>query len=166
MKDVIESALRNTEGFIKHEGVAVEQHIAADLPPVAGDPTAVAQVLQNLITNAVKYGGTAKWMGITANLADGASSKEVEISVRDRGIGIDEAEQQKIFEPFYRSAVVTSAQIHGTGLGLPLARSIAEAMGGRLAVESRPGRGSTFTLSLRIAQNSEEPSAANERKVA
>ena len=64
----------------------------------------------------------------------------------DRGIGISDADLPHIFEPFYRSPSVKAAQIHGTGLGLPLSRSIAEAMNGRLEVISVPGRGSTFTL--------------------
>ena len=74
--------------------------------------------------------------------------KEILITVQDRGIGIAEAEIQRIFEPFYRSSAVLEAQIHGTGLGLPVAKSIAEAMAGTLSVESQPGRGSTFTLRL------------------
>lgn len=163
--DIIETALRNTSGLIQHEGVQVELQVPANLPLVTGDPTAVSQVLQNLITNAVKYGGSARWIGIRAAMADGASSKEVEISVKDRGIGIEESEMRRIFEPFYRSPEVMAAQIHGTGLGLPLARSIAEAMGGRLTAHSVQGAGSTFSLSLRIAQNSPEPASAPERKL-
>ena len=70
------------------------------------------------------------------------------IQVSDRGLGIPHSEIEQIFEPFYRTTSVHEAQIHGTGLGLPLARSIAEAMSGRLSVESEPGHGSTFTLHL------------------
>ncbi|HEY1732284.1 MAG TPA: HAMP domain-containing sensor histidine kinase [Terriglobales bacterium] len=164
--DIVETALRNTQGLIAHQGFRVEQAVPADLPLVAGEPTAVSQVLQNLITNAVKYGGPAKWIGIRAALSDGTAAKEVEIKVQDRGFGIEEDELQRIFEPFYRSANATAAQIHGTGLGLPLARSIAQAMGGRLTVSSRPGQGSTFTLYLRIAPNLTEPANVTERKLA
>lgn len=162
--DILETALRNTDGLIRHEGFRVEQDISPDLPPVTGERTAVSQVLQNLITNAVKYGGPAKWIGIGAALAEGTPVKEVEISVQDLGFGIEGNELQRIFEPFYRSPAASSAQIHGTGLGLPLALSIAEAMGGRLTVSSQPGQGSTFTLYLRIAQNLPEPVNATERK--
>ncbi len=161
--DIVDNALRNTGGLIRHEGVRVEQHVPEDLPPVAGDPTALSQILQNLITNAVKYGGREKWIGINAAVVNGASAKEVEISIQDRGIGIEQHELSRIFEPFYRSPGVTSAQIHGTGLGLPLARSIAEAMGGRLGVRSQIGQGSTFSLYLRVAQISVEPAAPVER---
>jgi signal transduction histidine kinase len=78
--------------------------------------------------------------------------EEVRISVEDHGIGIDASELQQIFEPFYRSPVVKAAQIHGTGLGLPLAKSIAEAMGGRISVVSKVGVGSRFTLHLPASQ--------------
>jgi signal transduction histidine kinase len=79
------------------------------------------------------------------------SGQEIQISVVDRGIGISPADLPHIFEPFYRSPSVAAAQVHGTGLGLPLAQSIARAMKGRITVESLPGRGSTFTLHLPVA---------------
>jgi signal transduction histidine kinase len=119
------------------------------LPQVTGDLSALSQCLQNLITNALKYGSEQHWIGIQTRLTEhGLSGKEIQISISDRGIGIDAADLPHIFEPFYRSPLVAAAQIHGTGLGLPLARSIAEAMKGELTVTSVPGRGSTFTLHL------------------
>jgi signal transduction histidine kinase len=97
----------------------------------------------------VKYGGTNQKIAIRALAGNGEEGEgEVRISVEDHGIGIDSAELEQIFEPFYRSPVVTAAQIHGTGLGLPLARSIAEAMGGRISVVSKVGVGSRFTVHL------------------
>jgi signal transduction histidine kinase len=114
-----------------------------------GDFSAVSQCLQNLVVNAVKYGGTNPKIAIRAFGGNGeAGEKEVHISVEDHGIGIDSTELEQIFEPFYRSPVVTAAQIHGTGLGLPLAKSIAEAMHGRISVVSKVGVGSRFTLHL------------------
>jgi signal transduction histidine kinase len=83
----------------------------------------------------------------------------VQISVADRGIGIDPAEIAHIFDPFYRSPRVTAAQIHGTGLGLSLAKRIAEAMGGRLSVVSELSAGSTFTLHLQIAKGDDMQTA-------
>ena len=77
--------------------------------------------------------------------------EEVQITVEDKGLGIGASELRHIFEPFYRSRAAAAAQIHGTGLGLPLARDIAEAMGGRLTVTSEPGKGSCFTLYLKFA---------------
>jgi len=99
--------------------------------------------------------------------ASGLNHEEVAISVQDRGIGIDKSDLFHIFEPFYRSPVVRAAQIHGTGLGLPLAKSIAEAMGGKLTVESNPGVGSTFTLHLPGARETIRPATGrgSERNV-
>jgi len=72
-----------------------------------------------------------------------------------RGMGIDPADLPHIFEPFYRGKGAQAAQIHGAGLGLSLARDIAERMGGRLEASSEPGRGSTFTVELPAAANSQ-----------
>ena len=153
VREIVDAALTNTGGPIRTAEFTVEQEIEPNLPPVIGDLAALAQCLQNLITNALKYGGEQRWFGIRARLNESATgSREIEISVIDRGMGIEAADLPHIFEPFYRSASVTAAQIHGTGLGLPLAKSIAEAMQGRLTVASFPGKGSTFTLHLPCAE--------------
>ena len=154
--DLIEAALKDTTGLIDSAGVTVEQEIAPNLPPVVGDLPALSHCLQNLITNAVKYGGDARWMRITAGVHEqNGQFHEVQISVEDKGLGIGAAELRRIFEPFYRSRAAAAAQIHGTGLGLSLARDIAEAMGGRLTVVSEPGKGSCFTVYLPFADVSQ-----------
>lgn len=159
--DVIDAALKDTSGLIGQAGFTLEQEVAPSLPPVRGDLPALSHCLQNLITNAVKYGGDARWMRIRAQARErDGGSKEIQVSVEDRGLGIGAAELQHIFEPFYRSSSVASAQIHGTGLGLPLAKQIAEAMGGRLTVSSEPGKGSCFTLHLPVAELAEVTVAA------
>jgi len=145
--EVVDAALAGTAGLIEADRFTVECDIAEDLPPVIGDAAALSQCLQNLITNALKYGNQNRWIGIRARTSEpGAAGSEVQISVSDRGIGIDADDLPHIFEPFYRSASVKAAQIHGTGLGLPLSQSIVEAMNGRLTVTSVAGSGSTFTL--------------------
>ncbi len=151
---IIESVLTNTRELAEEAGFSVETMIEANLPPVRGDFSAVCQCLQNLVLNAVKYGGSHPSIAIRAfrGGAEVPYGDEVRISVEDHGIGIDASELQQIFEPFYRSPVVKAAQIHGTGLGLPLARSIAEAMGGRISVVSKVGVGSRFTLHLPASQ--------------
>jgi signal transduction histidine kinase len=149
VKDVLEAALSGTTGLIEAARFQVDRKVESNLPQILGDLPALSQCLQNLITNALKYGSEQRWMGIEARLTEhGLAGKEIQISVSDRGIGIDPQELPHIFEPFYRSSSVTAAQIHGTGLGLPLAKSIVEAMKGQLSVKSAPGRGSTFTLHL------------------
>ena len=133
-------ALSGTAGLIRTAGFHVEQQIEPNLPRIVGDLPALSQCVQNLITNALKYGSEQKWIGIQARLTEhGLTGKEVQISVSDRGIGIAPEELRHIFEPFYRSPSVTAAQIHGTGLGLPLAKSIVEAMNGPGYGEERSG---------------------------
>jgi signal transduction histidine kinase len=125
-------------------GARIELSIAEHLPAVAGDEPALRRVFLNLIDNAIKYGAPGRWVGVRAV----ATAAGVEVAVSDRGIGIAPAEQTRIFEPFYRTPDVVAAQIQGAGLGLSLVKRIVEAHGGRIAVTSAPGDGSTFTVTL------------------
>jgi signal transduction histidine kinase len=153
--EILDAALSGTSGLIRTAAFHVEQQIEPNLPRIVGDLAALSQCVQNLITNALKYGSEEKWIGIQARFSEhGLTGKEIQISVSDRGIGIAPEEIRHIFKPFYRSPSVTAAQIHGTGLGLPLAKSIMEAMKGQVTVKSAPGRGSTFTLHLPCVEHS------------
>src|SRR3974390_328165 len=160
VSQIVELAVGNTAEMLQRAGFTVEQHIEPELPLVMGDLQAFARCLKNLLINAVKYSGDSRWIGVQAFVAKeiGGTESEVCISVQDRGIGIDSTEIPHVFEPFYRSPAVTAAQIHGTGLGLPLVRSIAEAMGARVTMQSKLGVGSVFTLHFPIARD------ANQRK--
>jgi signal transduction histidine kinase len=147
--EIIDATLASTEGLIRAAHFTIERDVEPGLPPVMGDKLALAQCLQNLVTNALKYGRDRQWLAIRARLVEsGPDEREIQIAVSDRGIGIAKADLPHIFEPFYRSPAVTAAQIHGTGLGLSLAKATAEAIGGRLTVASEPGRDTTFTLHL------------------
>ena len=149
VEELIECALTNTASLIRSSAATVERRVQPGLPCVMVDFNAFSQCLQNLIVNAVKYGGEQRWLAISAVEKDSPErKKEIVIAVQDRGIGIEKDELKHIFEPFYRTPMAAAAQIHGTGLGLPLAKSIVEAMGGRLTVESEPQKGSTFTIHL------------------
>ena len=151
---IILSVIDSTTGLVREAGFVVEQQIATGLPEIMGDPSALSQCLQNLVANAVKYGGTARWVCIRAHegKAEDQNDPEVRISIEDHGIGIDASEIPHIFDPFYRSPAVQATQIHGTGLGLSVAKSMAEAMGGRVSVVSKLGVGSVFTLHLPVAK--------------
>jgi signal transduction histidine kinase len=129
----------------------IEENVPPDLPLALGDTAAFSQCLQNLITNSLKYGGDNKWIGVRAFVSENGGKKEICTSVEDRGLGIGNGELKQIFEPFYRSPEVVAAQIHGNGLGLPLTKTMVEAMRGRITVSSQSGRGSTFTIHLRPA---------------
>jgi signal transduction histidine kinase len=152
VEKLIDSVLSSAASLIRSSGVTVERQVQANLPCVRVDFNAFSQCLLNLVVNAVKYGGERRWLGITASEEESREhGREIAIAVEDRGIGIEKNNLKRIFEPFYRTPVATAAQIHGTGLGLPLAKSIAEAMGGRLTVKSAPQEGSTFTVHLPVA---------------
>jgi len=129
------------------EPLTIDLAVADRLPAVVGDEAALRRAFQNLIGNAVKYGAGAGWAGVEAV----AEVSRLVVTVRDRGIGIAPADQERIFDPFYRAADVVSAQIQGAGLGLSLVKRIVEAHGGRVTVDSAPGKGSAFVVSLPIA---------------
>ena len=150
--EIVDAVLASTEGLVRAAQFTIERDVPPDLPPIVGERIAVSQCIENLITNAIKYSRDERWIRIRARVVDVApEQRHVQISVSDRGIGIAAEDLPHIFEPFYRSASVRRAQIHGTGLGLALSKQVAESMGGALTVVSEPGRGSTFTLSLRCA---------------
>jgi signal transduction histidine kinase len=133
--------------LIETAGLVVEFDIPHDLPPVLGDEPALRRVFQNLIDNAIKYGAGGQSIRITGKQSGG----EVSVTVADRGIGIDTADQTRIFEPFYRAADVVAAQVQGAGLGLSLVQRIVAAHGGRVTLKSAPKEGSAFTVYLPVA---------------
>ena len=151
VSEAIETTLAASAELIQASRVTVERDIERNLPAVMGDPFGLSQCLQNLITNALKYGGESAWLGVRAVLSKNGNGPEIEVSISDRGIGIPPSDLKHIFKPFYRSPSVAASQIHGTGLGLAVAKSVAEAMNGHLSVMSTPGEGSTFTLHLPCA---------------
>jgi len=118
--------------------------IQPDLPLVCFDYVKIAQVLVNLIENAVKYTPPGTPIVVTARAARDA----VELAVTDSGPGIPANELDRIFDPFYRSP--RNARVPGTGIGLAIARGFVEAHGGRIRVESRPGGGASFRFTLPV----------------
>jgi signal transduction histidine kinase len=137
--------VRDSAAAAEHgqDEVTVEAVVREPLPAVRGDRDRLRQVLVNLIDNAVKYSPSGDRVRVEAEQSDG----RLVIEVRDRGPGISPGDQRLIFEKFGRANVAEHAK-PGTGLGLFIARSIAEAHGGALEVRSAPGRGATFRLSL------------------
>ena len=156
-KDLVEVALGNCSELIRSAGFTVERNLRPGLKEVWVDRTACSGILQNLITNAVKYGGEARWMGVSVVGGVGEQSNEICFAVQDRGAGIEASELQRIFDPFYRGRDVVAAQVRGTGLGLAIARKIAEDMGGRLTVTSESGKGSTFRAALTVCRAVHRP---------
>ncbi len=148
LNQVIEDAISACHLQLVEGGFEIEKNVAANLPIVKADATALSRAIQNLLSNAMKYSGDSRWIGLNSRSAKTANGEEVVIEVADRGLGIAPSELDRIFEPFYRGKDVASAQIHGNGLGLGLVKQIVEAHGGRVSVESKLGQGSAFTLHL------------------
>jgi len=152
--ELIEDALE------PESGCAIEKHIAAGLPAISGDPTTLKIALQNLLSNAAKY-GTGDWIGVSASVEHDRNGPMVEIAIADRGAGIPPGEIGKIFDPFYRGQRAMADQVHGTGLGLSLAKRILEAHGGALAVRSEAGKGTEFLMRIPAAPLEETHEFAN-----
>jgi len=150
---LLRDAIDRTIGLAETAGVNVELTVQDGLPPVMGDEPSLLRVVQNLLGNAVKYGADAKWIGVDAR----QHGSDVVIAVSDRGIGIDPAEHERIFEPFYRTAAVVDAQLQGAGLGLSLVQRIVRAHGGHVTVRSAPGEGAAFSVYLPAARPERAP---------
>jgi signal transduction histidine kinase len=131
---------------VGQDEVRLRADVRAPLPEIRGDGERLRQVLTNLIDNAIKYSPAGAEVEVRAYQEDG----RVRIDVTDSGPGIAKDDQKLIFEKFGR-VTGTGATRPGTGLGLFIARSIAEAHGGALDVHSAPEQGSTFTLELPLA---------------
>jgi signal transduction histidine kinase len=149
--EIIDGAIDSSVPLLDSAEVQVHREIAADLPPVLGDAASLRSAVQNLIANAVKYGGRDHWVGIRAEHANDRGRSEVRITVSDHGAGIPASELPHIFDPFYRGADAVDRQVHGNGLGLSLVKRIVNAHGGRVSVTTRAGAGSAFTISLPAA---------------
>jgi signal transduction histidine kinase len=131
-------------------GCVLEADLGPDtaVPPVAGDETALGHVVRNLLSNAAKHGADGRWIGVAVSVCDVRDRREVQITVSDRGRGIEAADLAHVFEPFRRGRRAIAQQVHGNGLGLSLVKRIVEAHGGRVAVTSAPGDGATFVVYL------------------
>lgn len=143
----------NTHLSTRHRMVI---QIPAQLPPVYVDRDKVKQILFNLLTNAAKYsprgGEIALVVEETAELpADHPAGRFLRIAVRDQGIGIAPEDMPRIWERFYRVDNSNTRRIGGTGLGLSIAKALVELHGGRIWVESVPGKGSVFFFTVPVA---------------
>ncbi len=146
---ILQQVRNDTSALLLEESCTLEQHVDPAVRYVLADPLAVSSCLENLVTNAIKYSADDRRIHLTADLEwSEKRGYEVAINVEDHGIGIGSSELKQIFEPFYRSPRAVASQIHGTGLGLSLAKHLAEAMNGSLTVVSKVGVGSVFTLRL------------------
>jgi signal transduction histidine kinase len=154
IESVIHDTLESSRSAMEQAHCVIEPTIDAGLPLILGDPTALRHALQNLLTNAAKYGTKgSNWIGVFASKAYERGRPVVEIRVADRGPGISEDEQKRIFDPFFRGQRAIEDQVHGTGLGLNLTKKIVEAHGGTIRVKSEPMKGAEFIVRIPEAAN-------------
>jgi signal transduction histidine kinase/CheY-like chemotaxis protein len=160
LRDLVESTLKVFAAKAHEKGLELVGDVRPDVPEfVLGDVTRLQQVLVNLIGNAIKFTATGE-VALAANLArSNGEGVDLEFVVRDTGIGIAPEKKEMIFEAFAQADGSTARKFGGTGLGLAISERLATAMGGRIWVESEPGKGSQFhfTVSLgSVSQPAEE----------
>ena len=128
-------------------GFGVELNLDSNAPTVKADEQELRRAIRNLLENAVKYSPECRTVWVEGRV----NHRQVAISVRDRGMGIEPREQRVVFQKFVRGAAAKKAGIKGTGIGLSMVRQIVDACGGEIRLESVPGEGSTFTLFFPLA---------------
>lgn len=149
---LVSKALEAYRHEIQKDGFQLNLHSDPDIPDFYADPNAITMAFLNLLDNSVKYSGGQKWIDVRIRRDNGF----VDLSVIDKGVGIPESEQQKIFDKFYRGSDPLVRRIRGSGIGLSITKHVAEMHGGVVLVESEPGKGSTFTLKIPIRNTPED----------
>ena len=142
LNDVVQSVMRSMKYQLKQSHFETRIEIPQIPVMIQGDVDAIAEAVENLISNAIKYSKEQKFLGVRLR----KQNDSVVIEVEDHGIGIDPKEQSHIFETYYRAKDAHVQAMGGAGLGLSLVKQIMEAHGGKVEVQSTPGKGSTFRL--------------------
>jgi signal transduction histidine kinase len=147
----VEEVVGDLEANIQNVGGQIS---FTQLPTIEGDDVQMRQVLQNLIENALKFHpeGTAPIVEITSELDFSEEKPFVSITIADNGIGFDNAQPERLFQPFMR--LHGRSQFEGSGIGLAICRKIVERHGGSISASSQPGQGSRFTIKLPLTQSS------------
>ena len=150
-EEVLTEVVTVTADAAHSKGLEFLLRIAPDIPSVlVGDPLRLGQVLTNLIGNAVKFTHQGEIVvSVEAERRD-QDHLTLVLSVRDTGIGMTEAQLRHVFENFFQADAATTRKYGGTGLGLTISRQLVEMMGGRIAVQSRPNVGTTFSFDVRL----------------
>src|SRR5258708_6602690 len=157
LREIVGDAVSATSQIFKGRGVAIEATLPARVPLVLADRDRVMQVMLNLLSNAVKF-CSAQTGRVEVRLAEDAAGGGMDVA--DNGEGISREHQAVIFEKFRQVGDPLTRKPAGTGLGLAISRQIVARLGGRLWVQSEPGRGSTFSFTLPLAHNAEAARAA------
>ncbi|HZE90514.1 MAG TPA: PAS domain S-box protein [Rhizobacter sp.] len=152
-RDAVTNTLDMLRGRAQAKNLQLEYDIADDLPArLRGDSLRIEQILLNFLSNAIKFSERGV-IAVHASLASGdAAAVHMRIAVKDPGIGLSREQQSRLFRSFSQADDSTSRQYGGTGLGLVIARRLADMMGGEVGVESAPGAGSTFWMTARLTR--------------
>jgi PAS domain S-box-containing protein len=162
MREVVEDAVRAQHQLRVEKSLPLRLEISPDLPTVHADRDRIQQVLTNLLGNAIKFSPQGGEIRISGETLGGGTSGErpgwVKVSVSDQGVGVDEKHYEIIFDRFHQIPAETSRdKPKGTGLGLAICKEVVGHYGGRIWVESEPGKGSTFSFTLPTAGGSGRP---------
>jgi two-component system phosphate regulon sensor histidine kinase PhoR len=150
----VESCVETARRPAAERDLRISVNLSNRLPDIAADRRRLAEVLQNLLDNAIQYTPPGGQIMLSAS----ANGSEVTFTVSDTGIGIPQTDQPRIFERFYRVDVARSREVGGTGLGLAIAKHLVEVHGGRIWVESEVGQGSQFHFTVPIFETERLPS--------
>ncbi|MBV6715938.1 cell wall metabolism sensor histidine kinase WalK [Paenibacillus chitinolyticus] len=153
--DMLEEVADRFSFQLRQKSIRIRIVAEPEIRPVALDRDKIDQVLDNLVSNAIKYTPDEGAITIYARMAEG---DQLEISVQDTGIGIPKKDQPRIFDRFYRVDKARSRNMGGTGLGLSIAREIVKAHGGAMSLESEPGSGTKVTFMLPVLPEEENAS--------
>jgi signal transduction histidine kinase len=152
MLATIDDAIASNQAWSQEREVKVVKETPQSLPCIYGDPPALTSVIQNLLSNALKYSRRGGQVTIQARTVKAGHEDAVQIAIHDQGAGIPGNELPHLFEPFFRGKRARAAQIQGSGLGLSLVKQVVEGHGGTIDVVSTPGAGSTFLVQLPIGE--------------
>ena len=140
----VNEVVRLNSLLAQKKGIVLEQHYSGELDRVRCDRHKLKQVMNNLISNAIKFSP----QGGVVSLSVCGSGSEMRVEVRDQGVGIPANEQERLFKPFGRSSARATGGEKSTGLGLAISRRIVESHGGKIGVDSTPGSGSIFWFTI------------------
>ncbi|THU40276.1 HAMP domain-containing protein [Niastella caeni] len=143
--EIIAKALAAVQNAAKEKNIQIKQQLAEKLPAIQADAEKAGWIINNFLTNAIRYSAQNDHIVVKATQPD---EQNIEIGVQDFGIGIDASLQKKIFDRFYRVPGIHEKK--GTGLGLAISKDFADAMGGEIGVDSTPGKGSYFFCRFKV----------------
>ena len=144
LNDMVTEIIESATPHAANKGLSLTVEVTPDLPLCSGDPTLLRQAIMNLVDNAIKYTPAGGQVKVQLSL----ELDKFHLAVSDSGLGISPADQTRLFQKFFRVRQRGSSQTKGSGLGLAIVKSIVERHGGKVWVESKLGKGSTFYVEL------------------